>query len=358
MQLRPSEIRFSQDSINNVFDKRSPHAHRRIGETLDALLKDQCTIYQIPTITVVKRNEVWYSADNRRLWVFRKLEELGKCTTIPVREGYSIPSEKFTTRNSGRFINVRRDAGGSYWRTYRHNSSQTWTRPASTSGYGTQSLTNPSSYGTQSLTNPSSYGTQSLTNPSSYGTQSLTNPSSYGTPGLISLFHSQRSTTSSLVSGLGYNRDEALYGRPSTTGASLDTYIRGLKHPRPEFSSRPTSAYAVPSYSRSSSIDSDVKLLDPDDVRYTKETIKRPSFGFVYERASPILVYRAFDENWALDGNRRLWSAKQARQYDLTHKIKAVLKDDEDEFLEKMRVDRPWLTLLDIIQMGETVKVE
>jgi len=37
MELKPSEIYYSQDSINNVFDKRSAHSYRRIGETLDDL---------------------------------------------------------------------------------------------------------------------------------------------------------------------------------------------------------------------------------------------------------------------------------------------------------------------------------
>ncbi|XP_069124895.1 uncharacterized protein [Argopecten irradians] len=117
MKLKPSEIRFCQDSINFVFDKKSSHSGKRIGETLDALLRGQCTVSQIPTITVVQRNGVWYTADNRRLWVFRKLEELGKCTTIPVYQGYSIPSKKFTTTNNGISVTVRGKAGGSFWRT-------------------------------------------------------------------------------------------------------------------------------------------------------------------------------------------------------------------------------------------------
>ncbi|XP_033745120.1 uncharacterized protein LOC117330754 [Pecten maximus] len=318
MNLRPNDIRFSQDSINNVFDKRSTHANRRIGETLDALLRGLCKISDIPTITVVQRNGAWYTTDNRRLWVFRKLEELGGCTTIPVRTGYHIPDSKLTTKNSGRSVVVRRDAGGSYWRTYR----------------------------------PGSSGRASTTYMSSTG---------YGTNRSSPLYQPQRGTASSSVSSLMYPRDVGSIGR-NNTGIFLTTQTHVAENSRLKLG-RPSSFHS-PSpdsslYSRSSSPrDPQIKLLDPEDVRYTKETIRAPPFGSSYQHTNPILVYRAFDENWALDGNRRLWSSKQARQYNMGQTIKAIVKDDEDEFLEKMRSDRPWLTVLDILQMGETVTVE
>ena len=49
----------------------------------------------------------WFTADNRRLWVFRDLERLGKCTTIPVRIIINIPVGKFTTKNGGTSVRVR-----------------------------------------------------------------------------------------------------------------------------------------------------------------------------------------------------------------------------------------------------------
>ncbi|XP_021354750.1 uncharacterized protein LOC110451197 [Mizuhopecten yessoensis] len=117
LTLRPSEIRFSQDSISNVFHEKTNHADTHIGETLDALLTGKCNISEIPPITVVYMNENWYSADNRRLWVFRKLEELGQCTEIPVQKGRRrIPRKKLTTKNDGTDIRVRRDPGGYHWR--------------------------------------------------------------------------------------------------------------------------------------------------------------------------------------------------------------------------------------------------
>ncbi|OWF55761.1 uncharacterized protein LOC110455930 isoform X2 [Mizuhopecten yessoensis] len=116
LTLRPSEIRFSQESIRNVFHEKKKHADTHIGETLDALLTGKCKISEIPPITVVYMNENWYTADNRRLWVFRKLEELGQCTKIPVGKGHRIPQKKITTLNDGTDIRVRRDPGGYHWR--------------------------------------------------------------------------------------------------------------------------------------------------------------------------------------------------------------------------------------------------
>ena len=64
----------------------------------------------------MKKDDRWFSADNRRLWVFRQLERLGKCATIAVQETLSIPSKKFTTNNNGESIEVRGDPGGMWHR--------------------------------------------------------------------------------------------------------------------------------------------------------------------------------------------------------------------------------------------------
>ncbi|KAH3896135.1 uncharacterized protein LOC127864354 [Dreissena polymorpha] len=114
MDLKPSYIFYSQDSINNVFDKRTSHNRTRIGETLDDVCEGRCQLSSIPTITVVKRDGKWVTADNRRLWVFRELERLGKCDTIPVRISAYIPEAKLTTYNGGTSVRVRGPAGG-YW---------------------------------------------------------------------------------------------------------------------------------------------------------------------------------------------------------------------------------------------------
>jgi len=62
----------------------------------------------------VQRHGKWVTADNRRLWVFRQLERLGKCDTIPVRITNYIPVGKLTSYNGGESVVVRGSPGG-YW---------------------------------------------------------------------------------------------------------------------------------------------------------------------------------------------------------------------------------------------------
>ncbi|XP_052786200.1 uncharacterized protein LOC128221632 [Mya arenaria] len=112
MELKPSEIYFSQDSINNVFGKRCRHSYHLIGESLDAICENRCNIHSIPTISVMKKNGRWITSDNRRLWVFRQLERLGKCKTVPVHTTDHIPAGKMTALNSGDSVRVRGNPGG------------------------------------------------------------------------------------------------------------------------------------------------------------------------------------------------------------------------------------------------------
>ncbi|KAH3781499.1 hypothetical protein DPMN_159329 [Dreissena polymorpha] len=124
MNIRPSEMYYSQDSINIYFDKRSPHNRKRIGETLNDICEGRCRVSSIPTITVVYRYGKWVTADNRRLWVFRELERLGKCDSIYVHIGSFIPPRKLTSYNCGVSIRVRGDPGG-YWNRQVRSSRQT-----------------------------------------------------------------------------------------------------------------------------------------------------------------------------------------------------------------------------------------
>ncbi|XP_033725953.1 uncharacterized protein LOC117315694 [Pecten maximus] len=117
LSLRPSEIRYSQDSIARTF-RHGRHSGIAIGQTLDDLVGNNCTVHDIPTITVTLRDGLWYCGDNRRLWVFRKCEELGIIERVPAVEG-SLEPYKFTTDNFGVSIHVRGDPGGQIW-TQRH----------------------------------------------------------------------------------------------------------------------------------------------------------------------------------------------------------------------------------------------
>ncbi|XP_052785379.1 uncharacterized protein LOC128221021 [Mya arenaria] len=110
MELKPSEIYYSQDSVSNAFR----HTYELIGETLDDICEDRCSIYSIPTISVMRKNGRWITSDNRRLWVFRQLERLGKCDTVPVDVTDQIPPEKMTSLNGGDAVRVRGNPGGSW----------------------------------------------------------------------------------------------------------------------------------------------------------------------------------------------------------------------------------------------------
>ena len=114
LELKPSDILYAQDSILNRFRDRSI---RYIGETLDQLLEDSSYIQNIPNIEVVEINGKLFSMDNRRLWVYKKAEELGSLETIDVIRTSSFNRNKFTTKNGGTSIRVRGDPGGIIWKT-------------------------------------------------------------------------------------------------------------------------------------------------------------------------------------------------------------------------------------------------
>lgn len=116
MYLRPSEIRFSQDSIGRSFGGYTSHPGRPIGETLDDILRGEINVSSIPRISVLKKDGQWCSADYRRLWVFQEAEKRGKCTEIYVQETSFINYNKFTTINNGISVYVRGDPGGYLWR--------------------------------------------------------------------------------------------------------------------------------------------------------------------------------------------------------------------------------------------------
>ena len=62
----------------------------------------------------MQRHDKWVTADNRRLWVFRQIERLGKCDMIPVRITNYIPRGKLTSYNGGESVVFRGSPGG-YW---------------------------------------------------------------------------------------------------------------------------------------------------------------------------------------------------------------------------------------------------
>jgi hypothetical protein len=102
--MKPSEIYFSQDSIKEKFD----NGHT-IYSTVSVCKKHPYVIQRIPKMRVCKKDGKWYSLDNRRLWVFKKLEADGHIKGVTVQQVSQdrLTAEKFTTRNGGESVEIR-----------------------------------------------------------------------------------------------------------------------------------------------------------------------------------------------------------------------------------------------------------
>ena len=112
----------------NKFGDYTTHGDTYIGETLDQLLNGNCNVQSIPEISVVQMHGKWFTSDNRRLWVFRKAEEIGFLKQIEVKKIGYIRDDKLTTENGGTSIRVRRGGpGGITWRTWKRKRTPTTT---------------------------------------------------------------------------------------------------------------------------------------------------------------------------------------------------------------------------------------
>ena len=80
--LKPSDICFKKKLLPSSFDDGIP-----LRETLQQLTNEEILIEDLPSIDVVwcQQKWVWYTLNNRRLWVFRELEKLGKCQYIATK---------------------------------------------------------------------------------------------------------------------------------------------------------------------------------------------------------------------------------------------------------------------------------
>ncbi|WAQ95539.1 hypothetical protein MAR_028229 [Mya arenaria] len=92
----------------------------RIGDTLDDIIKGNIKVHQFPPISVTKKpgGNKWFTLDNRRLWIFHRLEAHGMCKEIDVNVvEYSLQhGRKFTSNNGGVAISVRGFPGGEWVR--------------------------------------------------------------------------------------------------------------------------------------------------------------------------------------------------------------------------------------------------
>lgn len=99
--LCPSEIRYSQDTISHEFSNGTS-----LTSTFARLISGKEKVTDLPAIKCVCRNGKWYagSRGNRRLFLYKKLEEAGTLKTISVMR-YHNEDRNFTTTGSG--LNVR-----------------------------------------------------------------------------------------------------------------------------------------------------------------------------------------------------------------------------------------------------------
>ncbi|XP_048738638.1 uncharacterized protein LOC125653297 [Ostrea edulis] len=106
--MRPSEIRFSHDSIQSAFrDGRS------LETTYREVLWDKITVDALPTMEVMQYNGHWFVVrGNRRLFLLKNLEKHNYLTSVkmlrkPYDEG--IFYRQFTTPNMGKSVKIRGD---------------------------------------------------------------------------------------------------------------------------------------------------------------------------------------------------------------------------------------------------------
>ena len=85
--LKPSDICFKKKLLPSSFDNGIP-----LRETLQQLANEEILVEDLPGIDVVwcAKKWVWYTLNNRRLWVFRELEKLGKCQYIATKRVETI----------------------------------------------------------------------------------------------------------------------------------------------------------------------------------------------------------------------------------------------------------------------------
>jgi hypothetical protein len=70
--LDPREIRFTHSRIRPFFS-----CGRKVNETLEDVKAGKIAVAQLPKITVIRQDDMYYSMNNRRLYVFKQLREAG-----------------------------------------------------------------------------------------------------------------------------------------------------------------------------------------------------------------------------------------------------------------------------------------
>ncbi|XP_056022114.1 uncharacterized protein LOC130054980 [Ostrea edulis] len=109
-RINPSEIYYSQDSIKEKF-----FDGQTIYSSLSECREKPYVINMIPTMRVCLKDGKWYTLDNRRLWVFKRLEAEGYISDVEVMivSSSELTASKFTTNNGGTSVIIRQPVNDS-----------------------------------------------------------------------------------------------------------------------------------------------------------------------------------------------------------------------------------------------------
>ena len=107
LSLKPSDILYSQNSIGNKFTNGV-----QIGEVLDDIMEDRLSISRLPTIKVKCIDGSYVSSDNRRLWILKQLEKLGRVNQVSVKTTRWMSRRKSARTNN---VKIRGIGPGENW---------------------------------------------------------------------------------------------------------------------------------------------------------------------------------------------------------------------------------------------------
>lgn len=112
LELKPSDIRFTKETILPRFQNDRNHPGRLINDVIDDIIAGRDVTWQgFPPIAVVQMNGLYWSFNSRRLYMFRVLECEGVLDTIPVRlVQRELGRRRSNMRNGGIAVQLRNGA--------------------------------------------------------------------------------------------------------------------------------------------------------------------------------------------------------------------------------------------------------
>ena len=99
MKLIKSKHNICEVNIKDIYFTHSKIYGRFSGcgklvkDTLQDILDNKLNVNDLPMITVIVNDGIYYSLNNRRLWIFKQLYDLNRIETIIVRIKNSISNK-------------------------------------------------------------------------------------------------------------------------------------------------------------------------------------------------------------------------------------------------------------------------